>query len=361
MTGKERILTALELGQPDWVPTYVHAMNEASIVKIGRHFTDDLPKAGSANQIEPEELIKLATLLMVIHEELDIDAITAVALEEEKDIDDLHFYDPWGVTRARNPHGMAVPVGYPIKTEADLDAYERPHPHPILAPLCAQLMKSRFGDSKALFFMVHGVFSRAWYLYGLEKTLMAFIRDPDLVDRLTRLTTDYCKEMIQVAVDAGADAIIIEDDMADKHNPFFSPRHYGRFIAPRHREIVEHAHGLGAKIVMHSDGNLWPLLDQYIEVGFDGLNPLEPEAGMELGPVKEKYGDKICLLGNIDCGELLCHGSIEQVEAAVAAAIDAAAPNGGYILCDSNSIHPGVKPENFIAMMKCAKRLGEYK
>lgn len=360
MTGKERIMTALELGQPDTVPTYVHAMNEASIVKIGRCFIDDVPEAGSANKMEPEELIRLASLLMLIHEELDIDGITAVALEEEKDIDDLHFYDPWGVTRARNPHGMAVPIEGPIKTEADLDTYERPKPHPILAPLCAQLMKSRFGDDKALFFMVHGVFSRAWYLHGLEQTLMAFIRNPQLVDRLTRLTTDYCKEMIQVAVSAGADAVIIEDDMADKHNPFFSPRHYGKFIAPRHRELVEHAHGLGAKIVLHSDGNLWPLIDQYLELGFDGLNPLEPYADMDLGRLKEKYGEQICLLGNIDCGELLCHGSTEDVEAAVAAAIAAAAPNGGYVLCDSNSIHPGVKPENFIAMMKSAKRLGAY-
>ena len=360
MTGKERFLTALELGQPDVVPTYVHGMNEAAIIKIARHFTDDLPEVGYAGKMEVEDLLQLANALMLIHEELDIDASTAVALEAEEDIDELNYIDPWGVGRRRNPHGLAVPIGYPIKSESDLDGYRRPDPHPILASLTARLMKSRYGDKKALVFMVHGVFSRAWYLVGLEAILMAFIKNPGFVHKLTRLSTDYCKDMIHVAVEAGADAVIIEDDMADKHNPFFSPRHYAEFIAPRHRELVEHAHGLGAKIIMHSDGNLWPLMDQYLEAGFDGINPLEPYAGMDLPRMKERYGDKICLLGNIDCGDLLCHGSVEDVEAAVADAIEAAAPNGGYVLCDSNSIHPGVSAENFIAMMRCAKRLGVY-
>ena len=76
--------------------------------------------------------------------------------------------------------------------------------------------------------------------------------------------------------------------------------------------------------------------------------------------MKDYCGDKLCLLGNIDCGDLLCFGSEEEVEAAVIQALGDAATGGGYVLCSSNSIHPGVKAENFLAMIKAAKKHGQY-
>lgn len=81
---------------------------------------------------------------------------------------------------------------------------------------------------------------------------------------------------------------------------------------------------------------------------------------MDLKRVKEYCGDRICLLGNIDCGDLLSSGTEEEVEAAVIQAIEDAAPGGGYVLCSSNSIHPGVRAENFVAMIKAAKQYGVY-
>ena len=95
-------------------------------------------------------------------------------------------------------------------------------------------------------------------------------------------------------------------------------------------------------------------------MGYDGLNPLESQAGMELKKVKDYCRNKLCLLGNIDCGDLLCSGSAEEVETAVVQAIEDAAPEGGYVLCSSNSIHPGVKAENFLTMIKAAKKYGQY-
>jgi uroporphyrinogen decarboxylase len=90
------------------------------------------------------------------------------------------------------------------------------------------------------------------------------------------------------------------------------------------------------------------------------LNPLEPQAGMDLKKVKAYCGDRLCLIGNIDCLDLLCHGTPEQVDEAVRQAIDIAAPGGGYILSDSNSLHPGVNPENCIAMFRATKKYGRY-
>ena len=77
---------------------------------------------------------------------------------------------------------------------------------------------------------------------------------------------------------------------------------------------------------------------------------MEPHAGMELKKVKAYCGDRICLLGNIDCLELLPNGTPQQVDAAVKQAIEDTADGGGLIICSSNSLHPGVNPDNCIAM-----------
>ena len=76
--------------------------------------------------------------------------------------------------------------------------------------------------------------------------------------------------------------------------------------------------------------------------------------------VKDYCGDKICLLGNIDCVDLLPHGTPEQVEEAVVSVIEDGAPGGGLIVCSSNSLHQGVNPENCIAMFEAVRRHGKY-
>jgi uroporphyrinogen decarboxylase len=101
-------------------------------------------------------------------------------------------------------------------------------------------------------------------------------------------------------------------------------------------------------------------MDTLLESRYDGINPLEPQAGMELKKVKAYCGDKICLLGNIDCVDLLPKGTPDQVEQAVIQAIDHGAKDGGLIICSSNSLHPGVNPENCIAMFEAVHKHGKY-
>lgn len=110
----------------------------------------------------------------------------------------------------------------------------------------------------------------------------------------------------------------------------------------------------------HTDGNLWPIMDDIVDTGLDALDPLEPMAGMDIGKVKERYGDRIALAGNVDCGELLSRGTTEDVVEAVKETIAKASPGGGHILASSNSIHPAVKPENYRAMVEAAKEFGQY-
>jgi len=97
-----------------------------------------------------------------------------------------------------------------------------------------------------------------------------------------------------------------------------------------------------------------------VSTGIDGLNPIEPVAGMDLTTVKRLVGAKVCLLGNIDCGHLLSHGTPEQVEKAVIQAIQDAGEGGGYIITSSNSIHSSVDPANYTAMIRAVSCHGAY-
>jgi uroporphyrinogen decarboxylase len=97
-----------------------------------------------------------------------------------------------------------------------------------------------------------------------------------------------------------------------------------------------------------------------VESGIDAINPMEPDAGMDIGEVKRKYGGRLCLVGNIDCGYLLSRASVEEVTETVKKCILEAAFGGGFIMSSSNSIHSSVKPENYVAMIEATHRYGNY-
>jgi len=194
----------------------------------------------------------------------------------------------------------------------------------------------------------------------MENFMINIYDNPQFVHIVCKMVTEYNLAKIELLQQSGLDVLIVEDDIADKNRPFVSTGHFAEFINPYNKQLVEKAHSLGLKLIRHSDGNLWPIMDILIETGYDGLNPLEPQAGMDLKKVKEYVGGKLCLLGNIDCQELLSSGSIEDVHKAVKDAINIAGKNGGLIICSSNSLHPGVKPENCIAMFEATKKYGVY-
>ncbi|MCK4376458.1 MAG: hypothetical protein KAX19_14065, partial [Candidatus Brocadiae bacterium] len=123
---------------------------------------------------------------------------------------------------------------------------------------------------------------------------------------------------------------------------------------------VQVARAAGLPFMKRTDGCLWPILDMIVETGIDVLDPIEPVAGMDIGRVKEAYGDRIALAGNVDCSHVLPHGTLEDVVEAVKETLAKGGVGGGLILASSNSIHPAVKPENYRVMVEAAREHGRY-
>ncbi len=359
MTGKGRILAALE-GRPlDRVPLYIHGINEAPIIGIGRHLTQGLPEPRPFGDMTDPEKLKLLDTLFLIHEQFGVDGFTSFEIGHERPMDQSRVVDDWGVVSLRSPHGIPVAKGHPVQEPSDLTGFRPPAPrreHLLLLDLA----RERFQGRVALFWLMRGTFVRSWRLAGMQNLMFRMIIDPAFVHGIASLTLAYNLEQLELLAAAGLDVLVVEDDIASTQTTLISPGHFEEFVEPYNARLVLRAHELGLKVVRHSDGNLWGILESILQSGYDGLNPLEPQAGMDLGKVKAHCGDRLCLIGNIDCMSLLCTGTRGQVREAVRQAIETAAPGGRYILSESNSLHPGVNPENCIAMFEATKQYGRY-
>ncbi len=261
------------------------------------------------------------------------------------------FVDEWGVTYMGGPQVVAHPRRGPIATRDDLLRWTPPDP---LAPHRLTGLRenvARYQGRRAILFHHRAAFMWSAYLVGLDRLLELFYDDPDFVFELFERVVAVNERIIREAIRAGAEVVCLGDDYASNQGPLFSPAMFRQFVLPYLQRVIDAIHEEGALAVKHSDGYLWPILDDIVNTGADGLNPIEPTAGMALAEVKAAYGDRICLIGNIDCGELLSHGTIPEVEAAVREALRVGAPGGRFILASSNSIHASVKPENYRAML----------
>jgi uroporphyrinogen decarboxylase len=118
--------------------------------------------------------------------------------------------------------------------------------------------------------------------------------------------------------------------------------------------------GIGLYVIKHTDGKLWPIIDMIVDSGIDCLDPIDPQAGMDLAEVKAQYGHRIALKGNVDCAQLMTFGTPDEVAEATREALRQGAPGGGFILSSSNSIHSAVKPENYQAMLHTWQEYRQY-
>jgi uroporphyrinogen decarboxylase len=140
----------------------------------------------------------------------------------------------------------------------------------------------------------------------------------------------------------------------------FPPRILDEIIAPIYKNLNDYCHKRGVLTFFHSDGFTEPFFEGLIKSGFDGIQSLEPAAGMDLKHLKEEYGSRVCLIGNLDCSVLLPFGTPEEVVQATKQCLKDAASGGGYILGPTTDITDSCKPENIKIMMDTLLKHGTY-
>ena len=190
--------------------------------------------------------------------------------------------------------------------------------------------------------------------------LELMITNGSLIHRFMRITTDSMKAMLKIELDMGIDGVIGGCDWAYRSGTMISPKHFKEFMAPYLKELVDLTHDYGKYYVKHLDGNINSILDLLVNYcGIDAYHAIESRAGMDIVEVKKKYGDKITVVGNMDCGELV-NWSPNKVKEEAKRIIKSVSSGGGHIFSSDNAIHGGISVENFIAYMDAVKEYGIY-
>lgn len=339
MNSRQRVFTALDRKQPDRVPIVEFVIDE----KVAR--------AAVPGCLDVADCM----------DRLDMDGVGCGAhFAKVDEAADGSYVDEWGVRYKPSAEVVAHPIEGPIRSLADARAYCPPDPEaPHRLGSLPELVR-RYQGRRAILFHHRAAFMWSAYLLGIDNILLNFLADPPLVEMVMDKVLECNMEVVRRAIRTGAEVIILGDDYASNQGPMMSPTLFHRFILPRLKRMIDLIHGEGAYCIKHSDGNLYPILDMIVSAGPDGLNPIEPVAGMDLKTVKERVGDRVCVVGNIDCGQLLPFGSVEEVRDSVRHAIADGAPDGGYILSSSNSIHSSCRAENLVAMVRACHEFGAY-
>lgn len=211
----------------------------------------------------------------------------------------------------------------------------------------------------------HGPYMTAAHLRGTENFLLDLSINEEFVSTLVERVTNTINELLKGYMEAMGDYIdLVElpgDDYAANENLIMSPDTFRKYFKPALAQLVSTIKDARSdvKVMMHSDGMIKKLLDDFIDIGVDVIHPLEPLDAMDHSDVKAQYGDRLAIIGGIDITQAM-PGSKQDVIDEVRTRIQKLAPGGGYVLAPSNHLQTDVPPENVITLFEAARKYGQY-
>jgi uroporphyrinogen decarboxylase len=353
MTRKERFMAALAGRSPDRVPMFDFLFQEPMYEALIGH----RPAGGAYNGRDA-----VACALALEHDAVWV-PFGGFSGYEPKFVRENVYVDEWGTTYQKNEASWPIdsPIAYPIASRSDLKAYTPPDP--TLPGRDAEIRAAcqAPNDNLAICGGVAGPFSTAWMLMGYEAIAYALHDDPSLVEDCFRIAVEFGKEAATRGVAAGCCAMWVSEDLGDSNSGFIRTEMFRRHLLPHLNELVEHIHGLGVPVLLHSCGNIAQYLDDLAQTRIAAIHPLQRTAKMDLRAVKEAYGKRFCLIGNIDSSRTLPFGTPAAVETEVRDAIETAAPGGGYVLASDHSLHDGISVANILALRDAGLKYGAMK
>ena len=202
-----------------------------------------------------------------------------------------------------------------------------------------------------------------WYnLTGFENYMIWFYTERERLFKLMKKHVEFNVELAKECFKHGGDVVWIGDDFACNLGTFINPLDMKEYYFPLLKwQVKELKKSLGVPVILHSDGDLTDVMDMIIDTGVDAVMALQPFCGMDIRYLKEKYGKKITLWGNINISDLLEFGNTSEVRTVVKETIKIAAPGGRFILSTSNSpAIPSIPTENILSMYEAAEEYGYY-
>jgi uroporphyrinogen decarboxylase len=338
VTGRERVLAAFAHDEPDCVPVDIAATASSELEPGARARLLDhlgLPPLG-----DPDALDRLLDVI-------------------EPDLGRVRLGGGGGVT-LWDGYGFAAAGERP--TLGDLERAEWPNvTDPARFGGLREQARRQRGHGRAVVLDTElGVVDGCQRLRGTTGWLEDLLSAPTFADALMERVTWVCAEILRGALRSAGDtvdAVVIYEDLAGQTRTLISPDLYRRRIKPLHATLVDVIHSEStARAVVHCDGAVGELLEDFVEIGVDAVNPVQTSArGMEPRRLKCALGRNLCFWGGFDATWALAFGTPEQVEAEARHALEALAPGGGYVFAPVHPIDDSIPPENVLALVRAAR------
>ena len=341
MTSRQRVLTALDHRKPDRTPFFIGFTPEASD-KLLEHL-----RGIHGNAVEKEDIpfIMCHDLLVADH---------GVGMSYYSNSDAEEYTCEWGIgwKWVDIPGGRYTEiVGHPLGDETKLDTWSPPDP----------LLPSRYDNMKRLL-AAHGrthaivggmgsiLFEPAWYVRGYATFLTDMLVNKDFAHALLDKVFDYQMASGKILSELGADILWLGDDFGSQDSLLMSPATWREFFKERYARLFAAWKAIkpDIKIAFHSDGNIEALLEDFIEVGVDIFQAVQPKS-VDPAALKQRFGKRLAYWGAVDIQEVMPFGTPDDVRNEVRKRIETVGAGGGYIVAPSHGIQPDVPLENVLA------------
>lgn len=352
MNKKERVMAAIEHREADRVPKGEVAIED----EFARALLGLPPnEASGVRDILSYEINRR------VHETLNMDLMVIGDWPRPQIGTTQEGYailrDVWGRVMVSSGASMET-IEYPIKDIRDAAHYQWPTVDAIPGD------ELRWAVRETDYFtagIINSVFEDVYNLIGFERYMMILASEPESLRPLAQACAEFEVQKAIKFLDIGAEMILIVEDIAHNTGTFVSPRALRNEIFPYMKwQVAEIKRHRAVPVFFHSDGDLNTVLDDIVACGYEGLHSLQPSANTDIARIKAQYGQRLCLMGNIDLNYVLTFGTPEEVEQVVRETIRVAAPGGGYILSTCNTLIRAIPPANALAMYRAGDKWGKY-
>jgi uroporphyrinogen decarboxylase len=377
MTSRQRVMTALDHREPDRMP-FDCTFGNVAYARLEKYLGYKprqavRPGGPSLNVRPPVEFMQV----------LQVD-LYYIGLGQSRSVPAFEYgmesyTDEWGVLyrKIENPAGSHYEMAsHPLANATVKDLEDYPWPDPAEPALVEGLeTKARDLYTNTDFALVgkfnNSLFEQSFSLRGLEQLFMDFSLDPEFVCALLDKLTDLAIEHIRVGLQACGKYLQIlrlaGDDMGHQRGTLLSPKAFRQIIKPRFARLYQaaknlfHQYNPNGKLMAHTDGDVYPLIPDYIEMGLDILNPVQPYvAEMEHARLKREFGDRLSFHGGMDLQNVMPFGTPDEVRREAIKVMHALGSGGGLILAPTHYLLPDVPPENVLALRDAVLECGHY-
>lgn len=351
MKPRERVLMALNHEAPDRCPMQVSFTPEFA-KRLRAELKLDGGKLhnphGGGNTYELERLLGEDLLL------------TSVGWANSYYQDEPNYVDEWGIgwrsVEYSTPYGVGrytEMTGHPLAEDSAISSYKAPDPHrPELYDEAGWVLQTFKDEYWIVGVTVTTIFETAWALRGYERMLSDFALDPELAEQVLDIPYHYHLAAAKKLVELGVDMIWTGDDIGAQNAMLISPKMWRRFLKPLMANFIAELKAINpqVKVAYHSDGLIYPIIPDLIEIGLDVLNPIQP-ASMDPLKLKNDYGDRLSFWGSIDEQHTLPFASAADVREEVLTRLKTLGMDGGLIIGPTHHVQLDTPMENFWALI----------